>query len=168
MGIDLQGVIEFQDMASFDQPFGFAYLHWSRNSDLFSLLNVNSSSCMLPKRGLPRPTSIMTLTHYAAEAVAEEKRNYGRWVTVGEAEAMELVEDCGADFVDSPCLDGTWVSDPANQWPNWASLKELRTVAQSANDSGFIVSPECEITVAAMASLEESGYSTRLVYWFDV
>lgn len=57
----------------------------------------------------------------------------------------------------------TWVSDPDAHTPSWLSWQEFRRCVLAV--------PDCDAkwraVVAAMGSMENEGFETRVVFWFD-
>jgi hypothetical protein len=141
---------------------------------LFTLLGyktpqaeIDMQEC-LPARGFPVDVAddsiaedAYTIDDESAKSNIAEILDNVRFCS--EAQAKEWVDLGFSRFINGASM----VTDPECYGQSWASYEEFRNLVQKAEKyKGYSVHL-LKAFLAAMVSLQEDGYNTRIIYWFE-
>ena len=178
MGCDIHAFIEYKHLLEDRWSAISGQLYLDRNYGLFSALagvrSYGDAIDYLEPRGIPDDISWMTESKYTLLVVPGEETNEEGCCTREEAErylgyGSEIWEETreGSEYYR--------ITGPDWHTPSWLNLGEFQTVYDrylaryrdeyDERDAGKI--PLVEGFLALMDKLEDMGFLTRIVFWFD-
>lgn len=169
MGCDIHAYIEYNNglrwSAISDQ------LNLDRNYGLFSALaGVRKGSEKIKHfklRGVPKDIGFIVESDYTLLVVAGEDTHEEGCCT--EYRAERYLESYGSVVWEEKKEDSKFyrITNPDWHSPSWLNLKELKIAYERYLKYDNLVIPLIEGYIVLMNKLEELGFQTRIVFWFD-
>lgn len=159
MGCDIHCYVEYKSPESkYWESFG-GHFNPGRDYSLFGRLAGIRRSEVAPlvePRGIPRDLAF------------KASRDYWLWVSrKPDDSGTQVTRSQANEFVSSGLSRYNPENDQEISNPDWHTETWLTCAEFSQAISGGYAAPEYDALLAAMQSLEASGFVTRLVMWFD-
>lgn len=134
-------------------------------------VEINPQDCLEVKGLPPNVTdgSICNNAYIVNNEVCESETEAGIGEIVeGARFCTEYEAKCWVDSGESRLIDrGYRVTDPDAYGQSWASYEEFVDAVENAKKYKSQSTHRLKAFLAAMTSLREDGYTTRVVFWFE-
>lgn len=169
MGCDIHISVEGRRLGGqwFDVMKPWEPRHYGLFGEMAKGIRGRGSEYAFKPRGFPENAAYGTISAYGLMIIREgqaEEATVNDWV---EGAVLRSEADRWVDEGLSVWINDYMISHPDHHSPSWLDIREFEMAILSVERAEDEVQPEYAAIKAYMYALENRGYETRLVFWFD-